>query len=136
MQASVGYTEEANTYEKGRPDYPKEAISFLINELGINAQTTVVDVGAGVLSRERQLIVCRNWQVHAAAAAHERAIGAGRARGVDARAGGEGHERRFSPRSRGDSGRNRGKAAAGRLLRRRRGRCAGVPLVRRVQSAR
>ena len=47
--AADGYatTETADTYVRGRPDYPPEIAAWLRDQLGLRAGTTVVDLGAG-----------------------------------------------------------------------------------------
>jgi SAM-dependent methyltransferase len=42
-----GFDSTAEAYERGRPDYPREAVDALAAALGIGAGTTVVDLGAG-----------------------------------------------------------------------------------------
>jgi len=45
--AQVGFSTQAGTYTQGRPDYPDELNRWLRGTLGIDAQSTVVDLGAG-----------------------------------------------------------------------------------------
>lgn len=45
--AQVGFSTQAGTYSQGRPDYPDELSIWLRNTLGINGQSSVVDLGAG-----------------------------------------------------------------------------------------
>ncbi|WP_296187092.1 class I SAM-dependent methyltransferase [Pseudomonas sp. UBA1879] len=45
--AQVGFSTQAGTYTQGRPDYPHELSLWLKRMLGINEQTSVVDLGAG-----------------------------------------------------------------------------------------
>lgn len=47
--AADGYatTTTADTYVRGRPDYPPEIADWLRDQLGLRAGTTVVDLGAG-----------------------------------------------------------------------------------------
>lgn len=45
--AAEGFASGAETYVRGRPDYPPEALDWLRNELGMGAGKTVVDLGAG-----------------------------------------------------------------------------------------
>lgn len=45
--AQVGFSTQAGTYTQGRPDYPHELSLWLKRTLGINEQTSVVDLGAG-----------------------------------------------------------------------------------------
>ncbi|BCS54425.1 class I SAM-dependent methyltransferase [Geobacter sp. SVR] len=46
-KAVVGFGTASDFYERGRPEYPKDAVDRLIHELAIVPGTTVVDVGAG-----------------------------------------------------------------------------------------
>jgi SAM-dependent methyltransferase len=41
-----GFTDGAR-YQKSRPDYPREAVSFLVDSLGIDDDAHVLDLGAG-----------------------------------------------------------------------------------------
>ncbi|MBP0595436.1 class I SAM-dependent methyltransferase [Paraburkholderia sp. LEh10] len=45
--ASEGYTKGADTYAKGRPDYPRELAAWLTVELGLGPGRIAVDLGAG-----------------------------------------------------------------------------------------
>lgn len=45
--AATGYTATADTYVKGRPDYPPEVSSWLRATLGLGPGKTVLDLGAG-----------------------------------------------------------------------------------------
>ncbi|MGI4815611.1 MAG: class I SAM-dependent methyltransferase [Janthinobacterium lividum] len=45
--AATGFTAAADNYVRGRPDYPPEVAEWLRDELGLDAGTTVVDLGAG-----------------------------------------------------------------------------------------
>jgi SAM-dependent methyltransferase len=45
--AARGFAAAAGEYERGRPDYPAEAIAWLVDALGIAAGKTVLDLGAG-----------------------------------------------------------------------------------------
>ncbi len=44
---AAGFNETSATYERGRPEYPDEALRFTFEALGIDAASTVVDLGAG-----------------------------------------------------------------------------------------
>ncbi len=46
-KASVGFDRAADSYERGRPEYPQDAIEFLGNALQIGPSSVVVDLGAG-----------------------------------------------------------------------------------------
>jgi SAM-dependent methyltransferase len=45
--AEVGFGSAADRYERGRPGYPADAVSFVIDELVIAPGRTVVDLAAG-----------------------------------------------------------------------------------------
>ncbi len=45
--AAEGFSSAADTYARGRPDYPPEALDWLRNALGLGAGSTVVELGAG-----------------------------------------------------------------------------------------
>lgn len=45
--AARGYQSAVEHYERGRPSYPDDALSFIVNELAIGPQSTVVELGAG-----------------------------------------------------------------------------------------
>lgn len=45
--AQQGFSTQAATYAQGRPDYPRQLTGWLTEALQINAQSTVVDLGAG-----------------------------------------------------------------------------------------
>ncbi len=45
--AAAGFGSNATRYESGRPGYPPAAVDWLCNHLGIDAGSTVLDVGAG-----------------------------------------------------------------------------------------
>ncbi len=46
-KAAVGFERAGDSYERGRPEYPQEAIEFLINTLQIGTASSVLDLGAG-----------------------------------------------------------------------------------------
>lgn len=46
-KAAIGFDKASDAYERGRPDYPQEAIDFLIRTLKIQSSSTVLDLGAG-----------------------------------------------------------------------------------------
>lgn len=43
----LGSTWDVESYERGRPPYPAEAIDLLVSQLGIDPTATVLDLGAG-----------------------------------------------------------------------------------------
>ncbi|MCF5054838.1 methyltransferase domain-containing protein [Pseudomonas syringae] len=45
--AQQGFSTQAVTYAQGRPDYPRQLTGWLANGLGVGAQSTVIDLGAG-----------------------------------------------------------------------------------------
>jgi SAM-dependent methyltransferase len=45
--AAQGFAAAGKVYERGRPDYPPEAVACLVSNLGIRPGSMVVDVGAG-----------------------------------------------------------------------------------------
>lgn len=45
--AAAGYKIAAETYVRGRPDYPLPLTAWLTQTLGLNTHTTVIDLGAG-----------------------------------------------------------------------------------------
>lgn len=45
--AADGYRTGADTYVRGRPDYPPQVADWLTGTLGLNADKTVIDLGAG-----------------------------------------------------------------------------------------
>ena len=51
-----GFDSTADAYERGRPDYPQEAVDALAAALGIGPGTTVVDLGAGTGKLTRLLV--------------------------------------------------------------------------------
>lgn len=46
---------DAESYERGRPSYPAEAIDLLVSGLGLDGARSVLDVGAGTGKLSRQL---------------------------------------------------------------------------------
>ena len=45
--AGRGFEAAVEHYERGRPSYPDDAVTYLVNELGIHAGTDLIDLGAG-----------------------------------------------------------------------------------------
>jgi SAM-dependent methyltransferase len=54
--AQIGFSREAEAYERGRPSYPPEAIGWLVRELGLGPGSKVADVGAGTGKLTRALL--------------------------------------------------------------------------------
>lgn len=46
-KAAIGFDRVGDSYERGRPEYPQEAIDFLVQALQIKSASTVIDLGAG-----------------------------------------------------------------------------------------
>jgi ubiquinone/menaquinone biosynthesis C-methylase UbiE len=57
--AATGFARSVEAYERGRPDYPPEAIAYLQRELELRAGRTVVDLAAGSGKLTRQLVALR-----------------------------------------------------------------------------
>jgi SAM-dependent methyltransferase len=45
--AGAGFEAAVEHYERGRPSYPDDAVTYLVNELAIREGTDVIDLGAG-----------------------------------------------------------------------------------------
>jgi hypothetical protein len=45
--AADGYKTGADTYVRGRPDYPPQVADWLTGTLGLDDDKTVIDLGAG-----------------------------------------------------------------------------------------
>jgi len=54
--AAEGFHRAADAYDRGRPAYPVEAVTWLLEALRIGPETTVVDVGAGTGKFTAQLV--------------------------------------------------------------------------------
>jgi SAM-dependent methyltransferase len=53
--AAEGFSQGAEAYERGRPDYPPEAIEWLADRLGLRSGAEVVDLAAGTGKLSRAL---------------------------------------------------------------------------------
>jgi SAM-dependent methyltransferase len=54
--AAEGFSSSAETYVRGRPDYPPQALEWLRNVLGLGADRTALDLGAGTGKFTRVLL--------------------------------------------------------------------------------
>jgi len=54
--AAQGFAANTDRYEKARPTYPEEAISYIIETCKIDSKAVVVDVGAGTGKFSRSLV--------------------------------------------------------------------------------
>ena len=54
--AAKGFERNAAAYERGRPDYPAEAVAILASRIGIGPGSTVVDLAAGTGKFTRRLL--------------------------------------------------------------------------------
>jgi SAM-dependent methyltransferase len=55
-RAATGFGSRVEAYERGRPQYPPEAIELLAGEFGLTHDSTVLDLAAGTGKLTRQLI--------------------------------------------------------------------------------
>jgi SAM-dependent methyltransferase len=53
--AAVGFERSAGAYERGRPDFPDEAVAYLTERLRLGPVTTLVELGAGTGKLTRRL---------------------------------------------------------------------------------
>lgn len=82
-----GFARSADAYERGRPDYPPEAIGHLCRELRITESSTVVDLAAGTGKLTRALAPHAGRVIAVEPVDEMRAKLAESLPGVDARAG-------------------------------------------------
>jgi ubiquinone/menaquinone biosynthesis C-methylase UbiE len=61
--AATGFDLGAQTYERGRPGYPQEAVDALIRDLRMGSRTNVVELGAGTGKLTRMLAPTGAWIV-------------------------------------------------------------------------
>ena len=55
-EAQRGFQAGAAAYERGRPGYPREAIEWLVRQLSLAPERTVLDIGAGTGKPTRELV--------------------------------------------------------------------------------
>jgi SAM-dependent methyltransferase len=55
-ESANGFQTASEAYERGRPSYPAEAVRKLIEELGIQAGRTVIELGSGTGKFTKQLV--------------------------------------------------------------------------------
>jgi trans-aconitate methyltransferase len=53
--ALKGFGNAAQTYARGRPDYPQELLGWLRSDIGLGPKTTAIDLGAGTGKFTRML---------------------------------------------------------------------------------
>ncbi len=54
--AAKGYAKKAEAYDRGRPDYPSEVDQWLIDDLGMDPSSAVLELGAGTGKFTRRLL--------------------------------------------------------------------------------
>jgi SAM-dependent methyltransferase len=62
--AARGYQSAVEHYERGRPSYPDDAVSFIVKELEIGPESSVVELGAGT-GKFTDLVVFTGAQITA-----------------------------------------------------------------------
>jgi ubiquinone/menaquinone biosynthesis C-methylase UbiE len=72
ISAEEGYAHVGPTYEKGRPEYPPDAIAFLLQRLGVVGGGTVVDLAAGTGKSTRALVAAGVTPIAVEPVAHMR----------------------------------------------------------------
>jgi SAM-dependent methyltransferase len=55
-QAIQGFDRSPDTYERGRPDYPAEAVDIIVAALGITPESAILDLAAGTGKLTRLLV--------------------------------------------------------------------------------
>ena len=58
-KAAAGYQSAADAYERGRPEYPAEAVEHLCQTLRLSERSRVLDLGAGTGKFTKLLVPCR-----------------------------------------------------------------------------
>jgi ubiquinone/menaquinone biosynthesis C-methylase UbiE len=58
-ESAKGFQTASEAYERGRPGYPADAVRKLIEELGIEAGRTVIELGSGTGKFTKQLVPTR-----------------------------------------------------------------------------
>jgi SAM-dependent methyltransferase len=81
--AAVGFERSADAYERGRPDFPPEAVQHLIERLGLGPSRTVADLGAGTGKMARLLMTSGARVLAVEPVAAMRTVLRGRAPGVE-----------------------------------------------------
>ena len=85
--AEEGYAHVGATYEKGRPEYPSDAIAFLLQRMGVVGGGTVVDLAAGTGKSTRALLAAGLMPIAVEPVAHMRETLQAQTPGVDVRDG-------------------------------------------------
>ena len=61
--AAEGFSSSAEAYERGRPEYPEEAVRFVQKTFGLTDGSTLVDLAAGTGKLTRALRATESWMV-------------------------------------------------------------------------